>query len=1238
MKNKISYLILLLVLFSNTHILAQDNFFFGQYLTQIYSPEEYNAHSQVWCVEQDSRGIIFLGTTSNMVSLDGSTWQLHEMPENEIVRSIDIDNDGKIFIGSSNEFGYFETDSIGKYKYFSLSDKLPDEDKQFQDIWQCYVFTENVYFVSRKQTFIYNKKDKTILKKINPKRLNPGFAFKIGDSLILRGIKKKLFVLKDTTFKEILETKDELKKKGHFYLCEHNSDEFVLLTSYDGIHIFNNKTQEFTKIPLKPEVEKYLSVSIAKKIRKIDEGIFAIQTIKGGVVIIDILGNLINTITDKKGLPSGSIYNIFVDSDKNLWISGEKGVTRVDVSYPMMCYSKNQGVNSMPLDLLLFNETIYIATLNECYYLKPHNIKTNNTDNHTVGTLPEEIYGTWDLLKINQNLTSFGYYGMAQIIDTTVSIIYLNDFVYCANYDAKYQDKLFLGKKNGLEILQIVKNEPNKLIEVKKHHAFDEITDEVRKIVIDKDGNLWLSTYYNGIIFVRFLNEELTEYQISRYSLTHNLPFLKHNRAYLFNNEVKILTQRGIYKPVFPDSNQPDSLCTFVHDNIFKNNINHDSTNIYDYIKLKNGAFILVADTSGLLTMRKDTTIWEADLFKRMPDRYFNYINDRYISITSNTYFYFFDLEKKRNYKQDFDVLIRKITINNDSVIFSGNFYKEIDGEKFIQEQQPVNSYQLLKYNENSIILNFSAIFYEDHDKTVYSYRLEGFDEKWSEYNEETKAVFTNLHEGKYSFAVKAKNVFDNTSKISYYEFKILPPWYRTWWSYIIYVVLAILLILIIVKLSLRRVVKAKIRLKKIVKKRTFEILQQKEELQAQAEELLVTNQELEKLSIVASETNNAIVIMDNEGNFEWGNDGFSNLYGYSFYEFIKKYPNMLSASSNPEIKQKIKNCINNKKPVIYESITEAKSGEKIWVQTTLTPILDDFGNINKIIAIDSDIRKLKEIESELELKNEHITGSIRYAKTIQTGILPFGKMIDKHYENFILFRPKDIVSGDFYWFAEVETENLTGLQDLSGLASVTFIAAVDCTGHGVPGAFMSMIGSSLLNQIVYNEKEYDTAKILTKLNELVIFSLRQDQTDNNDGMDVCLCRIEKQEKSAKIQFTGAKRPLFYIKKGNSKIERLKGDRKSIGGTQKKRNEVDFCTQELELEMSSTIYLSTDGFIDQNDPDRKKYGTAKLISILENIYKKDLKKQHEILNTEIETWMAGTEQRDDITLLGIKIL
>jgi len=402
------------------------------------------------------------------------------------------------------------------------------------------------------------------------------------------------------------------------------------------------------------------------------------------------------------------------------------------------------------------------------------------------------------------------------------------------------------------------------------------------------------------------------------------------------------------------------------------------------------------------------------------------------------------------------------------------------------------------------------------------------------------------------------------------------------------------------------------------------DLKQRNEEIIAQAERLSEINTELEKLSIVASETDNAIVIMNPQTEFEWINEGFTKLYGFTLDELKDKYNNLFTVSSNPEINQTIQNCINDKVSFVYESVTDTASGKQVWVQTTLTPILDPTGNIHKIVAIDTDIRKLKKIEKELEHKNEHITDSIRYAKTIQTAILPFKTVIDNHFESFMLFLPKDIVSGDFYWYVEA--------------GGYHFIAVADCTGHGVPGAFMSMIGSSLLNQIVHHENEYSTANILTRLHTLIVSSLRQEKSDNNDGMDVCLCRIEKtSEKTSKIQFTGAKRPLIVIEKGASKPQMYKSDRKSIGGTQKKRNDIHYTSQNLILSTGDLIYLSSDGFIDQNNANRQKYGTQRLLDTLLLNSNKSVNEQHENLNNEIVKWMEGTNQRDDIAVLGLKM-
>ncbi len=275
--------------------------------------------------------------------------------------------------------------------------------------------------------------------------------------------------------------------------------------------------------------------------------------------------------------------------------------------------------------------------------------------------------------------------------------------------------------------------------------------------------------------------------------------------------------------------------------------------------------------------------------------------------------------------------------------------------------------------------------------------------------------------------------------------------------------------------------------------------------------------------------------------------------------------------------------------------------------------------------------RKINEQKNLLEIQNKNITASIRYAKTIQQAILPDITAIKKYFDLFIIYQPKDIVSGDFYWFSDLHAKTTEGKS--------LFLAVVDCTGHGVPGAFMSMIGNRLLNEIV-NERRIDNPKeILEILNTEVRSVLRQDQTDNNDGMDISLCRfIKNDEGKVSLSFAGAKRNMQVIKKERKEIIKLKGDRSSIGGTGDNKTQIQFRNQEMLLSKGDLLYLSTDGIIDQNAPDRSRFGTNRLEEILFKYSKYPMEEQEYSIRQEIERFRQHEDQRDDISLMGIKII
>ncbi|MBN2758327.1 MAG: tetratricopeptide repeat protein [Bacteroidales bacterium] len=258
----------------------------------------------------------------------------------------------------------------------------------------------------------------------------------------------------------------------------------------------------------------------------------------------------------------------------------------------------------------------------------------------------------------------------------------------------------------------------------------------------------------------------------------------------------------------------------------------------------------------------------------------------------------------------------------------------------------------------------------------------------------------------------------------------------------------------------------------------------------------------------------------------------------------------------------------------------------------------------------------------ELDKKNNQITESIKYAKLIQTAILEREMGLNEYIpESFILFKPKDIVSGDFYWYTETNNKLL--------------IATIDCTGHGVPGAFMSLIGANILNQIVLNNKITEPNEILEELHIGVNIALNQKHTGNDDGMDASIFVIDKKRKI--LSYAGAQNPLIIIK--DDKLEEIEADDISIGGPYREQNN-EFTKKEIKLKGDTYIYSFSDGYQDQfGGTNDKKFMLNRLKKLFMDNHKKDMNEQKEILNNTIENWKreSRTKQTDDILIIGLHL-
>jgi len=361
-------------------------------------------------------------------------------------------------------------------------------------------------------------------------------------------------------------------------------------------------------------------------------------------------------------------------------------------------------------------------------------------------------------------------------------------------------------------------------------------------------------------------------------------------------------------------------------------------------------------------------------------------------------------------------------------------------------------------------------------------------------------------------------------------------------------------------------------------------------------------------------------------------------------FEHYKKYITTRDSISNDEQKKKqmrtevnyeyekkkiVDKAEQDKKDLIAKEELKRKEQERNYFIIGFALVVLLAGFIFRSLRITRKQKQIIEVQKTevekskhiIEEKNKDITDSINYAKRIQKAMLPHRKDIWIAFpESFVLFKPKDIVSGDFYFFHKNNQS--------------AFVASADCTGHGVPGAFMSMIGSDKLNDAV--SESSDTSEILSLLNKGIKSALKQSETDESatrDGMDIALCSVDTNARI--VKYAGANRPLWIIRNGSTAVEEIKATKKAIGGFTEDSQHFD--THVIQLQQGDTFYISTDGYADTFGNQDKKLTTKKFKEILLSIQDKSLKEQGQHLDSFIEDWKAGTEQIDDILVIGVRL-
>lgn len=384
--------------------------------------------------------------------------------------------------------------------------------------------------------------------------------------------------------------------------------------------------------------------------------------------------------------------------------------------------------------------------------------------------------------------------------------------------------------------------------------------------------------------------------------------------------------------------------------------------------------------------------------------------------------------------------------------------------------------------------------------------------------------------------------------------------------------------------------------------------------------------QELTQLSLVASKTDSIIIITDEVGKIEWVNSSFERLTGYRLLEVVGKKPGHIlqGPNSDPNTIELIRTKLREEVPFTAEVINYSKTGREYWLSLNVSPVYDEKKVLKNFIAVQQDISERKVLEkeviahrNELQQTNKELIDSINYAERIQKAILVGEQTLKINLpESFIYFQPKDRVSGDFYWIGKE--------------GNYLVIVAADCTGHGVPGAMLSMIGTSLLNKIVYEDNCYLPGDVLRRLNTLFYRQLNLKDTPLRDGMDASVITIDMENN--KIYYCGARNSGFMV--SGTDIAELKAQRDSVG-----ENEyIEFESIEIPYHKGNVYYMFSDGFKDQfGGPEEKKLTSKRFKEILFNASSMPVNIQQTFIVEKLNLWRGNLPQTDDLLVIGFKV-
>jgi len=825
--NQQLYKIFVLFLFclAGTTIYSQTEL--GNPYVKNYSPKEYKSSATIWDITQDNKGLMYFGVSGGVLQYDGTEWRIYAVENQTTVRALDVSDDGLVYVGAKNEFGYLSQDSLNNVKYVSLSKKLGEENLDFADVWNVYVTKEGVFFLTFKKIFRWHNDE---LKVYDIGKLNAHLGFYVNETLYVVTRKEGLFEFKDNKF-ELVKGAEKYQNIPIFCILPKSENEIIIGTRQFGLEKFNTTTGE--KTPFENAInEKIISEKIYHATVSENKEI-VIATLTNGVYVLDYSGKLLMHLSKNNGLIDDNVKYVFKDKFGGLWAGTAVGISYVDLNLPLTYYTSKNGIEGYSRDVIRFNDIIYVATGNGIYYLD----ESEREASKRFKKITQSADQFWKFTEVNGHLIVGGSHGLFEIKGKSVKKLFSfgSNAVFNLLQSKKDSNRIYLALKNGLAIAEVqysLQGE-SQIKVVKKLAGY---TDETHYLAEDIHGDLWAATAFDYLI--KFEAKSFIKGQNSKiaYSKIEHDEKLSKEGMLGINDKVYFTSSDGLYGVDSKGELIKDSLIdieglTGEHKIRRLSEDRHGNLWIHYHISDESGEVLALKQPDGSFIAKENP-------FTRIKEK-LSHVHKVYVENNGVAWYvggegvvrydYNKDLTKRKNY----NVNIRKVILHRDSIISYGN-----------KDELNIHDYTF-SFDHNATTFSFSAASYGNETENTYQFYLEGYDKEWSDWTYQSKKEYSFIHEGEYIFRVRAKNIYNQISKEDQFTFVILPPWYREVWAYVLYVFLFLVLIFVVIKISTYRLLKAKNQLTQIVEERTKDILIEKQKVEKQKEEIEEVHKEL---------------------------------------------------------------------------------------------------------------------------------------------------------------------------------------------------------------------------------------------------------------------------------------------------------------------------------------------------------------------------------------------------------